>query len=148
MLSLHVLIPLAVFLGFGIISLALWGLDVFLDSRKQYRGEGLFYTAMFSGLITALALVGLLIALIPFNSKYWFIEAESGKVTSIKTQTVLAYEDATQLTPRFVLTLDDKVEVITEDPRIQNVEVGDNLDLNCTWEFVYGGKDLQNCIIK
>jgi hypothetical protein len=90
--------------------------------------------------------LALLIALIPFNSKYWFITPESGTVTNIQTQTVLTDEDATQLTPQFVVTLDEDTEVIMNDPRIQNVKVGDELNLNCSWEFVYAGADKQNCI--
>jgi hypothetical protein len=93
-----------------------------------------------------LMLFALLIALIPFNTKYWFITSESGTVTNIQTQTVLTDEDATQLTPQFVVTLNEDTEVIMDDPRIQNVKVGDKLNLNCSWEFVYAGADKQNCI--
>jgi hypothetical protein len=98
-----------------------------------------------AAVIAGIGLVGTLIALVPFNSKYWTITDQAGTVTSVKTLTVVTDSDEAQLSANFVVTLDGKQEVIMDDPRVQNVKVGDDVDLKCTWEWVYAGKDKQNC---
>lgn len=106
--------------------------------------EGSFFLAIAS-FGAGLALFISIIALVPFNPKYWTITDQAGTVTSVKTLTVVTDSDDAQLSANFVVTLDDKQQVIMDDPRVQNVKVGDNVDLKCTWEWVYAGKDKQNC---
>lgn len=98
-----------------------------------------------SAILAGIGLIGTLICLVPFNAKYWTITDQAGTVTSVKTLTVITDSDDAQLSANFVVTLDNKQQVIMDDPRVQNVKVGDDVKLKCTWEWVYAGKDKQNC---
>lgn len=106
--------------------------------------EASFFLAL-AAVFAGLGILVSVIALVPFNSKYWTITDQAGTVTNVKTLTVLTDSDDAQLTANFVVTLNDKQQVIMDDPRVQNVKVGDKLNLKCTWEWSYAGKDKQNC---
>ena len=132
-------------------SLAAFAVHMVIDrSAKSKRETGpLWMTSMvisWSGLIIFFLL--LVAALFPFNPKYWFLSDVDGTVTGLQTQTVITDTGETQLTSESVLTLDDKTEVVVADPRIQNVQVGEEIQLSCSYEFIYGGSDLLKCNIR
>jgi len=112
--------------------------------RRVDDHEASFFLAL-AAVFAGLGILVSAIALVPFNPKYWTITDQAGTVTNVKTLTVLTDSDDAQLTANFVVTLNDKQQVIMDDPRVQNVKVGDKLDLKCTWEWSYAGKDKQNC---
>jgi hypothetical protein len=147
MFQLHLIIVAALTLVFAIPTVIVWFFAARQAASPKYNNGGLAFTAIIGGILSGMFLLALLTMLAPFNSKYWMITPESGTVTSVQTQTVLTSSEATQLTPRFVVTIDDDLEVIMDDPRIRNVEVGDSINVNCTYEYIYAGTDKRNCIL-
>jgi flagellar basal body-associated protein FliL len=113
--------------------------------RQDFGDSAAGIITVIAAVIAGIGLLGTLITLVPFNSKYWTVTDQAGTVTSVKTLTVITDSDDAQLSANFVVTLDGKQEVIMDDPRVQNVQVGDDVNLKCTWEWVYAGKDKQNC---
>lgn len=93
------------------------------------------------------ALIALIATLIPFNSKYWFIENYAGTVASVEARTATD-TSGDNLTTQFALTLEGDGQVfLSEDARFLQVEPGDEVDLSCTWEWVYGAGDKLHCLI-
>ena len=149
MFQLHLIILGLVALVLILATIALIVIKKRIEKKNEYADtEGLWLAVAIGYVVSGIILLIFIIMLAPFNPKYWIITPEAGTVTSIQTQTVLTGDDSSsQLTPRFVLTLDDETVVIMDDPRVQNVEVGDEINLNCTDEFVYSGTDKRNCIL-
>lgn len=104
------------------------------------------FGALFFFGLTILAAIALAVTAVPFDSKYWYVTPTNGTISNIESKMVLASEGSTELAGKFVITLEDDGEaVIISDPRIQNYEVGDKLELNCSYGWSYSGLDTKNC---
>lgn len=148
MVQLHIIILASVIAVFIAFSLIMWVVAKRQESKNRYDGSGAEFIAKVGGIFSIIFIVVFIAGLAPFNPKYWMITPETGTVTKIQTQTVLTGSNSnSQLTPRFVLALDNGMQVIMDDPRVQSVKVGDSISLNCTVEFIYAGKDKVNCIL-
>lgn len=130
----------------GIPLAIIWSLWIKAAKQNIYDNWSFGFPLAFIAFI--FSLITLAITLAPFNSKYWVLTAETATISSIESKVVTSGGEDTNLTSQFVLTLkDDEEAVVLTDPRIQTYEVGDTINLNCSYEWVYGGLDIKNCKI-
>lgn len=155
MLAGHVLtavIIVAVFIVLAITYIAVQGYRTRLHydgtkNTKSLTSRILYDADIGAGLIFFLgggiAVLAIIIALIPFNPKYWVLTSYEGTIDTLSSQTVIESKD---LTPRYVVTLEGIDEqMITTDPRIMLFEEGEQIEFICGWEWVYGGAERLNC---
>jgi hypothetical protein len=145
MLQLHILI-------FLILSVpAIIFITVFIarpSFRFEKRGSELSIIKVAFLFASVVSMLLLIVFTAPFNPKYWTITNYSGEVRSVERLAADVSDDGTTLTSSFVVEFDGLDEpVITDDPRVLTYEQGDNIDLACTVEFIYGGKDKINCVV-
>jgi hypothetical protein len=114
---------------------------------KGKRDELYTVARLATAVLAGFFLIIMLIALAPFNPKYWFITAESGEVTRIETQSSIdGSGSSTQISANVVLTLDSGKILVLDDARALNFEVGNDVNLRCQTHWVYGGADKITCI--
>lgn len=151
MLRLEIIVSLILIFSlipFGLL-LLLWGkrvnaaLAVHNYAPKEWHGMLAFASFLLAGLVTVI----LLICLVPFQPKYWVMTNEIAEVTRVETQTAIDGSGSnSQIISNVVLTLDSGRVVIIEDPRALNIEVGDDVNLRCMTDWVYGGSDVITCV--
>jgi len=114
-----------------------------LESGKEYT-DSIHALFGFMGMVfSAIMGIAILISLIPFQPKFWFVHSEAGTITEIDSRSA---SDGSNLITDFAIKLDSVEDVlISNDPRFLQVEKGDSVDLICTWEWVPYGKDIYNC---
>lgn len=93
-------------------------------------------SAAFAGFwITLIGVVVLLASLFPFSTKYHKWYPVSGSVEKVGHR-LISVGDKGGMAERYVLTIDGQPFGV-DDTRAASVEVGDNVNLNCTldWQF-------------
>lgn len=139
MLHLHIII-IAIVLALLVVSAAI---TAALHRRDPYSDWG--FTAAFCIAFSIGMGLGLVVSLFPFQPKYWFITQHEGTVTSIETRSSSNEDDIVTLFSVGIDSMDQNV--LTSDPRFLDVEIGDELAVACSIEWVYAGKDIINCVL-
>lgn len=104
------------------------------------------FAAVFLFSLTIMTAIAVVITAVPFDSKYWYITHTNGTISDIENKMGLTSKGSATFSGQFVITLEgDNEVVIISDPRIQNYEVGDKLELNCSYGWSYSGLDTKNC---
>lgn len=140
MLVFPILLALIIFGSLLVITILSWVCVIRFDLDEL--------GAFIATYLTVFGLLFVVLAIIPFNAKYWFITPTTGTISQVENKLVINDGDSTSLTGQFVVTLKgDKEAVILTDPRVQTYKVGDEINLNCSYGWVYGGLDKKFCDI-
>jgi hypothetical protein len=82
-----------------------------------------------------------------FNPKFWTYTEYDGTIQTIKSQVIQNSDKKdSNITGEFAIILNGKEDIFTsEDSRLQTYEAGDQINLICSWQWVYAGSDKLNC---
>lgn len=110
-------------------------------------GDGGFkITAICTGVFAGIAVIVLVLALIPFNSKYWAITHPAGTITSTTYQGGVVIDGDSGTV--YVLHLDGKpTPYVLNDDKATSLKRGEHVTLACTVQWNYSAADTNNCLI-
>lgn len=87
------------------------------------------------------------VSLAPFQPRYWVLSEQSGVIASISNRFNDGSGDLSGDTYTVTLEGDSTPRVVT-DSRILGLHSGDQVDMTCSLEWVYGGADRSNCYLR
>ena len=97
-----------------------------------------------ASIIGGLFALGLVASLFPFAPQYWFLTSHTGTVATSSNRFVDGTGDLSGGTYTITLAGDPTPLVVT-DSRILALQVGDEVSVTCSLQWVYGGADQNNC---